>query len=84
LDGINDEKGTFTTSGNTLTTTPTHYWGEMFYLDLDAKWYSKAQLKAAGKATEEDFVPSTYTYAISGTTLTLTPESGTIPPLTKQ
>jgi len=66
------EKGTFTTSGSSMTQTPTHFWGTT--LSLSAKWYTKAELIAAGKSealVNSYFDPWTLTYSVSGSTLTL-------------
>jgi len=68
LSGNYNVKGTFTTSGGSITLKPTHAKGN------DEKWYTKAEAIAVG-ATEDDqrllFSPVTNTYSISGNTLTL-------------
>jgi len=101
VSGNNYVKGTFTTSDGSMTLTPTHYWGAGGGLGLEAKWYSKQDLKAPAvlKAltdhndgdpvvTAEDidalFTALPFTYAISGSTLTLTQEGGSPQTYTKQ
>jgi hypothetical protein len=78
-------KGTYTTSGNNITIQITHIHGSMFEGMLESKWYTKAELKTALKASfdflmpramdaqiDVMFVPQTGTYSISGNTLTMT------------
>jgi len=88
-------KGTFTTSNGTLTMTMTHVWGKVLNDSLEAKWYSKADLKApavlAVLSTNEHTVTAedidglfasqsaTGTYVISGNTLTITWDNGSDP-----
>jgi hypothetical protein len=83
-----DEKGTYTTTGNSITMTMTHYYGyndydnyvnKTFGIWLAPKWYSRAELRALG--APEDvliyfFSPETATYSISGNILYLTYPSG--------
>jgi len=77
-DGTPMDKGTYTTSGSTLTMTITHVWGESCYVGGTEpvggpEWYTKADLKATG-FTDEDlntiFVTRSITYSVSGNTLT--------------
>jgi len=81
-DGSNKIKGTFTTSGSSITMTLTHLWGAALPSSLTAKWYSKADLKAPDVLTSLSMTAEqvdvyfannsgTYTYVISGNTLTL-------------
>ena len=80
VDGVK-VKGTFTTSGGSITLKPTHVMG------TDGKWYTKAQLKAEGMDEDEIgyyFTPVTYTYSISGSTLTLDFGKDDPVPFTKQ
>jgi len=89
-----DTKGTFTTSGSTLTITRTHGWGKMLNASLDAKWYSKADLKkpdvlaildvTAADVDERFGDPVTGTYSISGNRLTIAWERGFSETYTKQ
>jgi len=98
-DGRNYQKGTFTTSGSSMTLTLTHMWGKTLDDSLEAKWYSKQDLKAPAvlaalsdddhTVTAEDIdalfaSTATFTYAISGSTLTLTWEDGSSDTYTKQ
>jgi len=68
-------KGTYTTSGNKMTSTGTHYM-------YGSKLCTKADLKALGIPDDQlnrMFAPQTGTYSISGNTLTMTgtnPETG--------
>jgi len=76
----NYEKGTYATSGNTITVT--HVWGKYppfvsMSPSLAAKWYTKTELKAADTTTFTDetlaeIFPPSGTYSVSGTTLTVT------------
>jgi len=81
-------KGTFTTSAGSMTLTPTHAWGISW--SLEAQWYTKAEIIAAYPAFEETVnstfaeYSGTYTYSISGNTLTLTEEGYSPMTLTKQ
>ena len=75
-----DSKGTFTTSGTSLTFTNTHIWGKALDTSLPEKWYTKAELIAAGKdegVVNAYFALSTYSYSVSGNTLTLDGGYGT-------
>ena len=80
-------RGTYTTSGNSITVTPKEANGEgvskMFGYDLGlgSKWYSKAELKAffenlglwalVGGTIDEYFAPQTGTYSLSNNGNTL-------------
>jgi len=80
-------KGTFTTSDRSMTIIPTLFWGNAAGLSLGAKWCTKAELISAGQEESEMntiFAPKTYTYAISGNTLTLTLEGRSPDTYTKQ
>lgn len=74
-------KGTFTTSGSSITITTTHMWGTE--AGLGAQWYTKARLLEAlptiVDAINVTFAPQTGTYSIRGDTLTLS--QGVIHPL---
>jgi len=76
------EKGTFTASGGVLTITTTNIWGSFWVPPLDEKWYTKPELLAAHPEQAVDindyFTPLTGTYSVSGTTLTLTIEGGSV------
>ncbi|MDR2951880.1 MAG: hypothetical protein LBU82_01415 [Treponema sp.] len=80
-------KGTYITSGSSLTITPTGINGGNPFLSgagLENKWYTEAELRQAAKAGgmtdaeidewmgEMQFVSSTFSYSISGNTLSLT------------
>jgi len=68
-------KGTYITAGNTITISITHMYGTP--LGLEAKWYTKDQIKAAfgGMANEEYlnqmFATEAGTYSVSDASLTL-------------
>jgi len=79
-------KGRYTTSGNSITMTPTHVWGKdwIFNDNLQPRWYSKADLIALGIIDEDgittgsdsppiqiSFDPEIATYSIRDNTLTL-------------
>jgi predicted small secreted protein len=75
------QKGTYTTTGNSITITPTHYRGDspMFFQNgiwLEPKFYSSADLRALGVPESSELVlafsPRTTTYSISGNTLYIT------------
>jgi len=79
-------KGTYTTNGNSIKITVTHLHGDMMegdIMELDSKWYTKAELKAAAGPSISDEELSAYfssfsaTYSISGNKLTLTLEGDT-------
>jgi hypothetical protein len=72
-DGKSFEKGPYSISGSSITMTITQIHGEDWYL-LDSKWYTKAELKASGYASDEnlDDMFGTITGTVSGNTLTLT------------
>jgi len=68
-------KGTYTTSGNKITITITHFYGSRISESLESKWYTKAELKASGTEMgniDEAFAPHTLPYSISGNTFTFT------------
>jgi hypothetical protein len=83
--GTQSQKGTYTTSDNKITKTPTH-----LYNTDDSKWYSKAETKKYFKSyyksegiegitddyidilIDSVFVPTTYIYSVSNNTLTIT------------
>jgi len=81
----NKMKGTFTTSGDKITITPTHIWGSLY--SLEAKWYSKDEFKTAlkqlGSYYEDVAVDGMFVatdpipYSVSGTTLTISIEGQT-------
>jgi hypothetical protein len=73
-------KATYTTSGTSITLTPTHVHGNNVNLIagkkvLDAKWYSESELANLGVIAS--FAPETDTYSVSGSTLTFTTTYGT-------
>jgi hypothetical protein len=85
MDVISCEKGTYTTAGNILTLTATHFHGyydtlngEFIFTDDGwnlpsfAKWYTRTELKAFGVPENylvSLFSPITTTYSISGNKL---------------
>ena len=72
-------KGTYTTKDGSFTLTTTHIWGKTVYSNLEAKWYSKADLKAVGLSEaqlNEWFASQTGTYSVTSTTLTVTYSGG--------
>jgi len=75
VDGIPDEKGTFTTSDGKIFYNITHLYGTE--LELDSKWYSKNELQTALKDVEwaKEFLseinsPFVHEYTINGNTYT--------------
>jgi len=70
-------KGMFSTSGSSITFSPTHYWRDIF--DRGYIWYSKKDFEDWGVGTVEErdewFKPKEGTYSINGNTLTLTIEN---------
>ena len=75
-------KGTYTTNNGEMTTKTTHIWGigvHFNQLNLDAKWYTKAELQSLNIPNFESFFPEdgyTRTYSINGNTLTFTDRNG--------
>jgi hypothetical protein len=68
-------KGTYTTSGKSISLTITDVHGSTFEGMLESKWYTIAELKASPIASSlpADFgSPQTSTYSVSGNTLALT------------
>ena len=68
------EKGTYTTSDNNMTITTTHIFGRWQSGDLEAKWYTKAELLASPLGPNlTDYYLDTWfgtkkgTYYVSGT-----------------
>jgi len=81
-------KGTYTTSGTTITMTLTHYWGGDLNEELfEEKWYTKAELlnliPEEANNVNEMFKPQKGTYSVSGNTLTISYESGYTSTFTK-
>jgi len=76
--GTNIMKGTYSSSGSTITITPTDFWGS--YVDnntgtLASKWYTKADLKAALPAEYDSQIEQMYTPftgTVNGNSLTYT------------
>jgi len=74
-------KGTYTTTGNNISVTVTHIHGDIAEGELESRWYTKAELIAAGfddDELDELFFSSTGTYSISGNTLTMTMDGDTM------
>jgi hypothetical protein len=74
IEGEPDSKGTYTTKDNNMVSTTTHIYGSGYSSLLEAKWYTKAELKASDWKDEdidEIFEVFTETYSISRDTLTL-------------
>jgi len=72
-------KGTFSTSGDTLTLNVTHQHGTILvswgYADFEGReWVPRAELIAGdnNRFDEDWFAPDTWTYKVAGDTLTLT------------
>jgi len=77
-------KGTYTTSGNEITITPTQVHGDITYGMLESRWYTKTEMKTAmlhiGKLTDEEinvyidkvFAQRTGTYSVKSNTLVIT------------
>jgi len=90
--GTSATKGTYTTSGSTLTMTQTHVWGPYaqqrnMNFEFEAKWYSVEEVNS--KYQEENVnsrfgAEAKFTYSISGNTLTLTQEGDSPLTFTKQ
>jgi len=73
--GTPASKGTYTTDNGKMTSKTTHLWGKGVYLtsyQLDAKWYTKAELQSFNIGSLETLMQDAYTvtYSISGNTLT--------------
>jgi hypothetical protein len=75
INGVPNSKGTYTTSSSKMTMTITHCYG--FLYGLDSKWYTINEFIVALK--DSDYPddnpvssPQTYTYTISGNSLTMT------------
>jgi len=69
------KKGTYNTSGGKLTLITTHIWGfSIDYVNLEKKWYSKAELMAVENPPSnfDMFSSVTVLYSVSGTKLTMT------------
>jgi len=86
------EKGTYTTSGGSITNTITHLWGGE---PLEERWYTIDEVIAIMKNNNypadvvEDYeaqlrAPQTVTYSISGNTLTITSSQGQWATYTRQ
>ena len=73
-------KGTYTTNNGEITTKSTHLWGNggPYQLNLDAKWYTKAELQSLNIPNLESLMTDGYTrtYSINGNTLTFTDRNG--------
>ena len=74
IDGVLAGKGTYTTSGNNITTQTTHLHGDFY--GLESKWYPANELltimNAPAEVISTTITPQTGTYTISGNTLTMT------------
>ena len=72
-------KGTYTTNGNTITSTLSHLHGDFY--GLESKWYKKEELVVLGyflmEALDIVFSPRTYHYSVRSNILALTYESET-------
>jgi hypothetical protein len=69
--GILIDKGTYTTNDGKISFVLTHFYGTQ--LDLEARWYTEDELKAAGFDWVSEFFsrfPLTSNYTIDGNTLT--------------
>jgi len=73
-------KGTYVTSDNIMTMTPTHYYGGWWFAG-ESRWYSKDQIKALGTVSDDYvdsyFIAETKTYSLSGDSLKWMDESFT-------
>ncbi|MDR2597766.1 MAG: hypothetical protein LBC76_10675 [Treponema sp.] len=83
-DGISQVKGTYTASNGLLTLTFTHLWGPSEDDSLEARWYSKAEIKQIDKKEVEEsgeewnekeferrYAPYSTAFSVSGKTLYL-------------
>jgi hypothetical protein len=79
VNGFNSERGTYTSTGKTMTMTGTHAHGDWLIADglaVEKKWYTQSELEAAlkGKMTDANiartcknfFTPQKIEYSISG------------------
>ena len=73
-------KGTYTTNNGEITTKSTHLWGNggPYQLNLDAKWYTKAELQSLNIPNLESLMTDGYTrtYSINGNTIIFTDRNG--------
>jgi len=72
--GRKASKGTYTTKDGKVTMTATHIWGKVVENSLEAKWYSRADLKAAGESEAtlaNRFRTTTWSYSVNGDKLTI-------------
>jgi hypothetical protein len=85
-EGVRKVKATYTTTGGSLTLTPTHFYGGFLNLYegirfTPDKWYSRDELRAHGISEYElvdMFRYETAAYSISGSTLYITDAGGTV------
>ena len=79
INGVPNVKGTYTINGNKYTYQVTHRPGSAY--GLSSQWYTKEQLnQATGMSLESlngSFSSGTYTFTVSGNTLTMILENGT-------
>ena len=78
--GILQNKGTYTTNNGKRTSKTTHLWGKAVWItiDLEPRWYTKAELRSFDIDSLDTLMPEAYTtsYSINGNTLTLTHNGG--------
>ena len=85
-------KGTYTTSGSTITIVTTHVWGITYDEDLESRWYTNNELKSAlalngyDRLEEIDatFLPTTLSFSLSGNNLIMSGNDLEIMTLTRQ
>ena len=74
-------KGTYATNNGEIKTKSTHLWGSggPYQLNLDAKWYTRAELQSLNIPNFETYLSEdeyTRTYSINGNTIIFTHRNG--------